>query len=465
MSSHTTSSRITASYCSSPEELLSAEDNEVPSPRSRLRIGGDIVCTTASSTIAHRAASVAVLLALGFLLLVPLGCASHPQADAARGAGKGRGSGAAPVTVAMAEQRDVPVDIQTIGNVEAYSTISVTAQVTGVLTKAYFKDGDYVKKGAPLLSIDPRPYQAALQQAMANRARDEAAFRKAQDALASDQSKLRYQQAAASRNQTLVGQNVISKDQFDQIAAGADAAFQTVKADQAAVNAAAAQRDLSNAAVDQARVQLGYTTIHAPVEGRTGSLNVDEGNVVTANGSPLLTINQISPIYVTFSVAESYLEEIRQRMAERNLQVIARTQGGMDSPGVLTFVDNTVDTTTGTIKLKATFPNANQALWPGQFVSVRLRLVMLRNAVVAPSQAVQTGQNGSFVYVVQPGNRVDVRPIQTGLRAGQDIVVEHGLAPGEVLVTEGQLRLAPGSPVVVRNGDSVPGQANRRGGL
>jgi membrane fusion protein, multidrug efflux system len=374
------------------------------------------------------------------------------------------GGGDVPVMVAVAAQKNVPVEIQVIGNVEAYSTISVKAQVTGELTKVYFHEGDYVKKNDLLFTIDPRPLQAALNQAKANLAKDEASLGQAQANLARDAAQARYAESQANRYQALFEQKIISRDQAEQLRATADAAVQAVAADRATIESQKASIGASRAAVDNAQVQLGYTEIRSPIDGRTGNLTVKLGNVVMANSQELMTINQVEPIYVTFAVPESQLPAIKQYMAQGKLPVRARPQDdpGGEEQGILTFVDNAVDTTTGTIKLKGTFPNADRKLWPGQFVRVTLRLTTQQNAVVVPNEAVQTGQNGSYIYVVKQDRTVESRPVTVGARVDQDSVVESGLEPGETVVTEGQLRLAPGSRVVVRDGKG--GGGGRRGG-
>jgi membrane fusion protein, multidrug efflux system len=380
------------------------------------------------------------------------------QGSGGPGGGKGRGRGMGgdvPVTVAAASLKNVPVEVQVIGNVEAYSTINVKAQVGGQLTAVYFQEGDYVQKGARLFSIDPRPFDAALSQAIANNARDKATLGQAQANLARDQAQARYQQSQAARYTQLFQAGVVSKDQSEQFQASADAIDQAVAADRAAIESARASIGASQAAADNARVQLEFTSIRSPIEGRTGNVTVKLGNVVTANSVDLTTINQVQPIYVTFAVPESQLPAIKRYMSAQKLVVRARPQddpNAAEEIGNLTFVDNAVDMTTGTIKLKGTFANKDRKLWPGQFVRVTLRLTIQQNAVVVPNQAVQAGQNGSFVYVVKQDRTVESRPVTTGARVDQDMVVDDGLQAGEVVVTEGQLRLAPGSKVAVKDG-------------
>lgn len=407
------------------------------------------------------------------------GCSSG-QVSATGGPGGGRGGkkgggGDVPVTVALATQKTVPVEIQVIGNVEAYSTISVKAQVGGELTNVYFHEGDYVKKGDPLFTIDPRSFEAALNQAVATVAKDEAALGQARANLARDSANLRYQQSQAARYAELFKGGIISKDQTEQLNATADATSQAVVADKAAIDSAQAELASAKAAVDSSRVQMGYTSIRSPIDGRTGNLSIKQGNVVAATNLELITITQVEPIYVTFSVPEAQLSDIKRYMADRKLSVRARLQdeAGTEETGILTFVDNAVDTTTGTIKLKGTFPNTDRKLWPGQFVRVTLRLSTRPNAIIVPNQAIQTGQNGTFVWVVKPNRSVEVRNVTASLRVDQDMVVDEGLEAGETVVTEGQLRLAPDSHVAVRDGrggrgrgvaDGKDGAPSGRGG-
>ena len=412
------------------------------------------------------------LCVIGVPLLFLYGCsnggASSSGAPGGGGSGgkggrRGGAAGDVPVTVAVASQKDVPVEVQVIGNVEAYSTISVKAQVGGQLTVGSFREGDYVKTGDLLFTIDQRPLEAALSLANANVAKDEASLGQAQANLSRDTAQNKYTEANAARYAELFQAGVVSKDQSEQLRASADASGQALAADKAAIASAQAAIGASKAAIDNARVQLGYTSIRSPIDGRTGNLSVKQGNVVMANSQELVTINQVQPIYVTFAVPEAQLPAIKRYMAERKLAVRA---GPQDSPedeetGTLTFIDNAVDMTTGTIKLKGTFPNSDRKLWPGQFVRVTLRLTIQPNAIVVPNQAVQTGQNGSFVYVVKPDRTVEMRPVTTGARVDQDMVVDEGLQLGETVVTEGQLRLAPGSRVVVRDAGGRGGGRSR----
>jgi multidrug efflux system membrane fusion protein len=401
---------------------------------------------------------------LGFIaasLLLLYGCSNGgaSTSGAPGGGGKGGGKkggagGDVPVTVAVASQKNVPVEIQVIGNVEAYSTITVKAQVGGQLTDVAFKEGDYVRKGDLLFTIDQRPLEAALNQAIANAAKDEAVLGQMQANLARDTAQAKYADSQAARYAQLFQNGIVSKDQAEQLRTNADAIAQAVAADKAAIESAKASIGASKATVDNARVQLSYTKIRSPINGRTGNLTVKQGNVVMANSMDLMTINEVEPIYVTFSVPEAQLPAIKRYMAQGKLAVRARPQDEAEGEetGALTFVDNTVDATTGTIKLKGTFSNLDHKLWPGQFVRVTLRLTTQSNAVVVPNEAIQAGQNGQFIYVVKPDHTVEARPVTTGARVEQEMVVEQGLEPGETVVTEGQLRLGPNSRVAVRDG-------------
>ncbi|HYM11419.1 MAG TPA: efflux RND transporter periplasmic adaptor subunit [Bryobacterales bacterium] len=361
------------------------------------------------------------------------------------------------MTVASVVQRDVPVDVQVIGNVEAYSTVTIKAQVTGQLTKVYFQEGEYVKKGELLFEIDPRPLQGMVNQAEATVAQNQAQLGQAQSNLRRDMAQEKYLQAQAERYARLFQEGIVSKDQSEQLAANADAVSQSVAADRAAVQSAQAAVGASRAAVANAKLQLSYTTIRSPIDGRAGYLMVKEGNLITSSMTDLITINQVQPIFVTFAVPEDQLAAIKQYMAQGKLPVSAIPQDGASAPetGELTLVDNTVDLTTGTIKLKATFANPQHRLWPGQFIRVVLTLTTEPNALVVPTQAVQTGQEGPFVYVVKKDRTVESRPVVTGAQVGQEMVVQKGLAPGETVVTEGHLRLAPGMRVQIRKSEEA----------
>src|SRR3954469_17381340 len=395
------------------------------------------------------------------------GCTSNTSAAGPGGGGRGgrgRGgdAGAAPVVTAKASEKDVPVDLAAIGNVEAYASISVRSQITGQLQEIAFHEGDSVKKGDLLFTIDRRPFEAALAQAEANLTRDKALLAQSEAQLARDASNAEYQQLAAERQAQLVQRGIISRDVSEQARSQADATAAVVKADRAAIESARAQLVAQQAAVDAARVNLGYTKIRSRIEGRTGNLSVKVGSLVTANNTELITVARVAPVYVTFSVPATHLPTIKRHITSDPLPVIAVPQDADATPatGKLTFVDNAVDMTTDTIKLKATFDNGDRRLWPGQFARVTLRLATLPHALVVPSQAVQTGQDGQYVFVVKPDSTVEQRTITPGQRVADDIVVQKGLEAGETVVTEGQLRLEPGTRVTT---DLSPRGANGRG--
>lgn len=400
-------------------------------------------------------------------MLLLAACAAEETAaakgDGAKGKfGKGRGGGGpVPVVVAPAVLKDVPIEIQVVGNVEASAVVSVRSQVSGQLTEVFFKDGDYVRKGDHLFTVDPRQIEGQLAQAEANLARSTAMLAQAQANLARDTAQERNARQIAERYAKLAESGIFSREQQQQAAANADALAQTVAADRAAITSAEAQIEADKAAINNIKLQRSYTTIYAPIDGRTGNIVQRPGNIITANNTELAVIHQVEPIYVSFAVPEARLAEVKRFFDSGvRLPVIARAQDGSGGTeyGTLTFIDNAVDTSTGTIRLRGTFDNKNRALWPGQFVNVTLHLTTRRNSVVVPNQAVQTGQDGTFVYVVNQDNTVSFRPVKVGPRVDLDLVIEEGLQAGEVVVTEGQLRLQPGSRVQIREGGSGSGR-------
>jgi multidrug efflux system membrane fusion protein len=339
-----------------------------------------------------------------------------------------------PVTVAPVQQRSVPYAISAIGAVTPIQTVAVRSQVSGTLIRVAFREGDEVHKGQLLFQIDSRPFQAALSQASANLAKDLAQLVNAR------QQVTRYQQ--------LVQNDLATQEQFDQLKANADAAVAAVSAD--------------SAALQTARLNLEYTTITAQISGRTGNLLLREGNLVTANGaSPLVVINQLQPIAVSFSVPQQYLDDIQRFGAQHALE--ARIRPANDSTATLTgrlsFVNNQVDTTTGTIQLKATFANADRKLWPGEFVAVSLVLDVEKDVLTIPAQAVMTGQAGTYVYVVNADRTAKTQDVTVGRAASDYVVIEKGLAAGQMVVTDGQLRLVPGARVEIKPGASAPAES------
>jgi membrane fusion protein, multidrug efflux system len=384
-----------------------------------------------------------------------------------RGGGRGRNAGVQPVVVTQVSQKDIPVDIAAVGNVEAYTTISVRSQVTGQIQQAFFHEGDLVKKGALLFKIDPRPLESALEQSQANETRDKALLAQAEAQLTRDAATAEYQQLTSERQAGLVKSGIVSKDLGDQSRAQADATLATVNADKAAVASAKAQLAVQESITSNAQVQLSYTEIRSPIDGRTGNNTVKVGNLAGVN-QELVTVAQLEPVYVTFTVPAVHLPTIKQHMGANKLTVVATPQDEDKQPadGQLTFLDNAVDATTDTIKLKATFNNSDHRLWPGQFARVSLRLTTIAGATVVPSEAVQTGQDGQFVFLVTPGSTVEQRPVTVAQRVGEDVVIGKGLNPGDTIVTEGQLRLENGTRVQVAdsNGNLQNGGGQGQGG-
>jgi multidrug efflux system membrane fusion protein len=356
------------------------------------------------------------------LMAMAAGCTGKGAVQAANS----QPAPAAPVKVATVVSRTMPVRLQAIGNVEAISMVTIKAQISGQLERVHFKEGDFVKKGQLLFSIERAPFEAALRQA--------------EGTLAKDQAQALNAKLDAERYQGLGHAGVVSKQQVDAAVATASAAQAAVAADKAAV--------------ETAKINLQYTQIYSPINGRTGNVGVKAGNLVKANDVPILvTINQIEPIYVTFSVPEQQLAEIKQYSRERPLKVDASPQGSSQHfEGRLTFIDNAVDLSTGTIKLKATFNNSQHMLWPGQFVDVNLTLKTQPNAIVVPTAALQTSQNGTYVYVVNQDLTAEPRPVKVGWTLGDDTVIASGVQPGQRVVTDGQLRLTPGAKVDIKSG-------------
>ena len=329
------------------------------------------------------------------------------------------------VTVATVEQKDVPVQIRAIGNIEAYSTIQVKAQIGGQLMKVHFREGQDVSAGDLLFTIDPRPYEAQIKQAEAN--------------LAKDNAQLAYAREEAQRYAELAKKGYVAREQYEQFHTNAAALESTVNADRAVL--------------ENARLQLKYCYIYSPITGRTGNLAVNAGNLVKANAdTAMLTINQIEPIYATFSVPERDLAEIKKYTGQGKLGVDAFIAKDDTIPerGVLTFIDNAVDLNTGTIRLKGTFANEKRKLWPGQFVNVVLTLTTRPGVMLVPASAVQTGQEGQYLFVVKGDNTVESRPVTVGISVGDQTVIDKGVAAGEKVVTDGQLQLVSGSKVDIK---------------
>jgi membrane fusion protein, multidrug efflux system len=331
-----------------------------------------------------------------------------------------------PVQVGAVAQKTVPLTVKAIGTVEAFASVSVKSRAGGELKRVHFQEGQEVKKGDLLLTIDPRPYEAVLKEAQAKLARNRALLKKAQD--------------DAQRYGRLIKDELISREQYDQVMANAQALAATVQADEAAV--------------EQARLQVGYCFIHSPVSGRTGSILIHQGNLIKADDekNPIVVIHQIQPINVSFALPEKYFPDVKAAMHKGPLTVsvvMGKDEAQRDT-GSLTFVDNQVDATTGTVRLKGTFKNAAKRLWPGQFVEASLELASQPHALVVPARAVQTGQGEQFVFVVKPDHTVEYRAVTVERLMDGEAVIQAGLSPGEQVVTDGQLRLVPGARVEIK---------------
>jgi len=354
-----------------------------------------------------------------------------------------------PVSVAKVSEESVPTEIRVVGSVDASSVVQIKSQIAGQLVKVGFTEGQNVKQGDLMFVIDPRPYQDALEQAEAAVARDRAQIAQSEASLARDAAQAKYAESDAARNADLVKEGLTSQSQFDQSRNAANVSRETVRATSASIDSAKAALEADQAAAAAAKLNLSYCEIRAPISGRAGNLLVHAGNLVKVNDVALVILHQVEPIFVNFSVPEKHLAEIRQLQAVHPLEVQVYTT---DDPahaatGHLSVIDNTVDSTTGTIHLKAVFDNRDARLWPGQFVTAVLTLGTIRNATVVPAEAVQNSQQGQFVYVVKPDRKVDLRVVALGRSFGKSFVVEKGLAPGETVVTDGQLRLFPGAVV------------------
>ncbi|MEP6710069.1 MAG: efflux RND transporter periplasmic adaptor subunit [Verrucomicrobiota bacterium] len=366
-----------------------------------------------------------IICSLGFLAS---GCSRQVQ----------KGPPPAPVVIEAVKKQNVPILLHAVGNVQAFTSVSIKSQVSGQLAKVHFKEGQDVKKGDLLFTLDARPFEAAAKQAQANFDKDMA------QALNAHKD--------AQRAQDLVKKGAIAAQQNDQAVSNAVSENATIRGDQAAL--------------DNAKLQLDYASIRSPIDGRAGAILIHEGNLVKANddSSVLVVINQIRPIYVQFSVPEQNLDEIRGRMKEAPLEVASNPPNEPEhqSHGVLTLVDNAVDETTGTIKLKATFQNENELLWPGEFVNTVLTLAQQPNAITISSKAVQSGQKGEYVYVVKSDSTAEMRSIELSRTEGSIAVIDKGLKAGEKVVVDGQLRVIPGGKVEAKN---EPGNGGQTGAL
>lgn len=359
------------------------------------------------------------------------------------------GPPAVPVSVAKAIEESVPTQLRVVGTVEASAIVQVKSQIAGELVRTAFTEGQNVAQGDLLFTIDPRPYEEALRQAEANVERDQAQIAQAQATLARDSAQAKYAASDAALQTELQSGGLASRSQADQSRTNADVSRASAQATQASIESARAALSSDQAAVDRAKLDLSYCEIRAPISGRTGNLLVHAGNLVKVNDVPLVVIHQIAPVFVDFSVPEEHLPAIRRLSANRKLEVRVTSPDdpGRTASGYLSVIDNTVDASTGTIHLKATFENRDGLLWPGQFVTAILTLDTIKNATVVPAEAVQAGPQGQFVYAVKGNSQVEIRPVVTGRAFGSQMVVEKGLAPGETVVTDGQLRIFPGATI------------------
>lgn len=361
----------------------------------------------------------------------------------------------APVTVSEAITQDVPVYLDQIGKVTAREVVAIQPQVSGQITKIHFTDGADVKKGALLFTIDPRPYESALKQAESNLARNFASKKQAESNLARDLAQAKYGDTQAARYSSLSKQGVLSKEQADQSQTNSDALRATVEADKAAIRNAEEAVKSDQAAIENAKLQLNYCYIKSPIDGRAGQRLVDIGNIVTPGATaPMLVIQRLDPIYADFTISQKDLSSVRDFMAKKKLTVEVRipdegANGAQTLPivGDLTFLDNAVQSSTGTINMRATLSNKERRLWPGRFVNVRLVLDTVKSAVLVPATAPQMSQTGQFVYVVKKDNTAEMRPVTLGQRQNGSVVVESGVQAGDKVIVAGQMAVQPGGKV------------------
>ncbi len=385
----------------------------------------------------------------------------------------------APVTVTEAVMQDVPNYIDAIGKTVAREVVSIQPQVSGRILKIHFTDGANVKKGDLLFTIDTRPLEANLRQAQANVAKDLALKKQAEANLAKDVAQSKYGEVEAKRFRTLVEQGVVSREQYDQAESNTESLKATVEADRAAIHSAEESIKVDTAAVDSARVELSYCYIRSPIDGRAGQRLVDTGNVVNPGGSSgggasnnatggnsgssnsLLVIERIDPIYADFTIPQDNLTVVQQQMREGTLKTEVRLPDATDPiAGQLTFLDNAVQSATGTINLRATIPNSDHRFWPGRFVNIRLVLSTIHGAVLVPATAPQMSAKGSFVYVIKQDSTAEQRQVTLGQRQGDLVVVEKGVEPGERVVTNGQIGVTPGGKVRVEEAGNSSSTGN-----
>ena len=385
------------------------------------------------------------------IIFLAAGCSSAPQAQSS-----GPAFPPVPVSIGQAAEESVPIQVQAVGNVESYSTVEVKAQVAGPLLAVKFNEGANVNNGDLLFEIDSRPFREALRQAEAALAKDEAQLHVAEANVGRSRAQLKNAKAEATRFEQLSKEGISTRQQEDQIRTAAEVAEHSVSADEASIESIRAALESDRAAVEQAKLNLAYCEIRAPLSGRTGNLLLHPGNLVKANDNPMVVINQIVPIFVSFGVPERYLGRIALQHSQHRLTVEASPDKDSRQTvrGTLAVIDNSVDPNTGTIRLKATFDNKKGRLWPGQFVNVSLTMET-QKATVIPSEAVQAGQNGSFVYLVKSDQTVEPKPVLVGQTVGGKVIVE-GVGAGETVVTDGQSRLFPGAKIAAASTEGGP---------
>jgi multidrug efflux system membrane fusion protein len=395
-----------------------------------------------------------ILLVIGGLCTILSGCANQAQQSFERPP--------APVVVTTAVSQDVSNYMDALGKIVAREVVSIQPQVSGRITKIHFTDGANVRRGQLLFTIDPRPFEANLKQAQANLSKDAALKKQAEANLAREVAREKWGLTQVERYRVLVEQGVVAREQYQQLRADYDTLKANSEAARAAVRSADETIKVDNAAVDTAKVQLSYCYIHSPIDGRAGQRLVDLGNVVNPGGpssaqdsssgvssNALLVIERLDPIYADFTISQSNLTAVQEQMRAGTLSAEVRLPDSTDAPvsGRLTFVDNTVQTETGQVTLRATLPNPGHRFWPGRFVNVRLLLGMVQGAVLVPVSAPQMSANGSYIYVVKPDSTAEQRAVSLGQRQGDLIVVEKGVAAGEKVVTDGQLGVTPNGKV------------------
>lgn len=372
---------------------------------------------------------------------------------------------AAPVRAVPATATDVPLTVSAVGNVEAMASVDVKSRVAGEILRVNFQEGQNVTKGQSLFEIDPEPLQRQIAQIQADLTKDAALEKEARANVAKDEATLKQARAAADRGLALSKEGIFSREQTEQVVATADSSQAALDADRAAVDSAVASLKSDRARLAQTQLQLSYTSITAPISGRAGAIAVKAGNLVKDNDTALVTLLQISPIYVSFGVPEQMLPEVRKYNSQHPLLVQASPGPETSATGSLRFIDNSVDNTTGTIKLKAEFANGDHSLWPGQFVNVQARLNVERNRIIVPSRTVQTGPQGKYVWVLSADSAtVAMRPVQV-LRnyqpspSNEEAVIGSGLQAGEMVISEGQMRLAPGMKVQLLKSEPQAGKS------